>query len=184
MSVQDILKTHPRPPIADLAVLVRCIDECGECEATCTICADASSAEDDVRTLVRCISLCLDCADTCDSTRRVLSRQTDPDPAVKRTCGGGLPGRVPSVRRGVRAPRPAPRALPPLRGGVPSLREHLPGSAHGAQRLTDDSGLERSRGGFLLRGGKRRRPEQLDAVGPLCHRPQPCPVGGPRSVRR
>ena len=86
MSVQDILKTHPRPPIADLAVLVRCIDECGECEATCTICADASSAEDDVRTMVRCISLCLDCSDTCDATRRVLSRQTDPDSTVKRTA--------------------------------------------------------------------------------------------------
>jgi len=86
MSVEDILKTHPRPPIADLAALVRCIDECGECEATCTVCADASSAEDDVRTMVRSISLCLDCADACDATRRILSRQTDPDLTVKRTA--------------------------------------------------------------------------------------------------
>src|SRR4051794_33845407 len=55
MSVEEILKTHPRPPIAELAVLVGCIDECGNCEATCTICADACAAEDDVRNMVRCI---------------------------------------------------------------------------------------------------------------------------------
>ena len=86
MSVEEILKTHPRPAIADLAVLVRCIDECGNCEATCTICADACEAEDDVRTLVRCIRLCLDCADACDDTLRILSRQTDPDPTTQRTA--------------------------------------------------------------------------------------------------
>jgi hypothetical protein len=86
MSVENILKTHPRPPIADLAVLVRCIEECGECQATCTICADASTAEDDVRTMLRVISLCLDCADNCDATRRIVSRQTAPDLTVKRTA--------------------------------------------------------------------------------------------------
>jgi hypothetical protein len=86
MSVEEILKTHPRPPIAELAVLVPCIDECGKCEATCTICADASAAEDDVRTLVRCIRLCLDCADACDHTLRTISRQTDPDPTSQRTA--------------------------------------------------------------------------------------------------
>jgi hypothetical protein len=50
--------------------------ECGTCEAVCTICADASEAEDDVRTLVRRIRLCHDCADACDDTLRILSRQT------------------------------------------------------------------------------------------------------------
>jgi hypothetical protein len=84
MSVQAILETHPRPPVADMAVLVRCIDECGECEATCTICADACLAENDVDALVRCIRLCLDCADSCGRTRRVVSRQTEPDPATQR----------------------------------------------------------------------------------------------------
>ena len=63
MSVEEILKTHPRPAIADLAVLARCIDECGDCEATCTVCADA-----------------------CDSTRRIVSRQTDPDPTTQRAA--------------------------------------------------------------------------------------------------
>ena len=85
MSVEEILKTHPRPPIAELAVLVGCIDECSNCEATCTICADACEAEDDVRTMVRCIRLCLDCADACDHTLRTISRQTDPDPPTQRT---------------------------------------------------------------------------------------------------
>jgi hypothetical protein len=86
MSVEAILRTHPRPATADLAPLVRCIDECGDCEATCTICADASLAEDDVGEMVRCIRLCLDCADLCGTTRRVLSRQTEPDPATRRAA--------------------------------------------------------------------------------------------------
>jgi hypothetical protein len=86
MSVEEILKTHPRPPIADLAVLARCIDECGACEAVCTICADACEAEDDVGTLVRCIRLCQDCADACGDTLRIAGRQTDPDAATQRTA--------------------------------------------------------------------------------------------------
>jgi hypothetical protein len=86
MSVEEILKTHPRPPVAEFAVLVRCIDECGTCEADCTVCADACLAEDDVRDLVRCIRLCLDCADACDDTLRILSRQTDPDLTTQRTA--------------------------------------------------------------------------------------------------
>jgi hypothetical protein len=90
MSVEAILKTHPRPAASDLPKLVRCIDECGVCEVTCTVCADASLAEDDVATMVRCIRLCLDCADACNATLRMLSRQTEPDPmtqrAVVETC--------------------------------------------------------------------------------------------------
>ena len=86
MSVEQILKTHPRPLIADVAVLAGCIDECSECAATCTICADASVAEDDVQTMVRCIRLCLDCADACVDAGRILSRQTDPDAATQRTA--------------------------------------------------------------------------------------------------
>jgi hypothetical protein len=88
MSVGDILKAHPRPAVADLSVLVRCIEECGVCQATCTICADASLAEDDVGTMVRCIRLCLDCADACDDTLRIVSRQTEPDPTAQRSAVG------------------------------------------------------------------------------------------------
>ena len=83
MSVQDILGTHPRPLNADAAVLGRCLDECGVCEATCTICADACLAEPDVTDLIRCIRLCLDCADACAATMRILGRQTDAHPPTQ-----------------------------------------------------------------------------------------------------
>lgn len=45
MSVEEILGTHRRPRIADVATLAACIDECAACAATCTICADACLAE-------------------------------------------------------------------------------------------------------------------------------------------
>jgi hypothetical protein len=86
MSVEGILRTHPRPAVADVALLARCIDECGACEATCTICSDACLGEDDVAPLVRCIRRCLDCADACDSTARIVSRQTEPNPAAQRSA--------------------------------------------------------------------------------------------------
>jgi hypothetical protein len=83
MIVEEILKAHPRSPIADLPVLVRCIEECDVCQTTCTICADACLAEDDVGDLVRCIRLCLDCADACVAAARILGRQTDPHPPTQ-----------------------------------------------------------------------------------------------------
>jgi hypothetical protein len=90
MSVREILEAHPRPLIADAAVLARCLDECGACEATCTICADACAAEPGVGELVRCIRLCLDCADACAAAVRILGRQTDAHPPsqlnVLETC--------------------------------------------------------------------------------------------------
>src|SRR3954463_6170371 len=77
MSVEAVLDAHPRALIANLGVLAACVDECGECAAICTVCADACLAEDDVRALVRCTRLCLDCADACVAAGRILSRQTD-----------------------------------------------------------------------------------------------------------
>ena len=79
MSVEAILNAHPRAPVAELGVLARCIDECRECAATCTVCADACLAEDDVREMARCVRLCLDCADACVYAGAIVSRQTDPD---------------------------------------------------------------------------------------------------------
>src|SRR4051794_31880175 len=79
VSVEDILGTHQRPLIADVATLAACIDECAACAATCTICADACLAEPDIAELARCVRLCLDCADACVDAGRILSRQTDPD---------------------------------------------------------------------------------------------------------
>jgi hypothetical protein len=79
-----ILETHPLPARVDRELLARCIEACFECEQSCTACADADLAEDDVAELRRCIRLCLDCADVCDATARVVSRQTEYDaPTMK-----------------------------------------------------------------------------------------------------
>jgi hypothetical protein len=86
MSVEEILRTHRRPLIADVATLAACIDECAACAATCTICADACLAEPDIEALARCIRLCLDCADACVDAGRILSRQTDPDADTQLTA--------------------------------------------------------------------------------------------------
>jgi hypothetical protein len=76
MSVSEIIAVHPSPASIDRDALVACIDECFTCAPTCTSCADASLAEDDIGELVRCIRTCLDCADVCVATGSVLARQT------------------------------------------------------------------------------------------------------------
>jgi hypothetical protein len=74
---KEMLEAHPWPAQIDRDMLARCIDECLACLQSCTACADADLAEDDVADLRRCIRLCLDCADVCDATGRLLSRQTE-----------------------------------------------------------------------------------------------------------
>ena len=86
MKVQEILGTHPRPDTLDRGLLVRCIEDCIECAATCTSDADSDLAEPDVQEQLRCIRLCLDCADVCDATGRILIRQTEPDLGVLRAA--------------------------------------------------------------------------------------------------
>jgi hypothetical protein len=81
---QDVMKTHPQPPSVDREALIRCIEECQDCGASCTSCADADLAENDVRQMVRCIRLCLDCADACNALARIATRQTMPDLRVLR----------------------------------------------------------------------------------------------------
>jgi uncharacterized membrane protein len=78
MTFEEIVKLHPKPTGVDRGVLLRCIEECLDCGASCTACADASSSEDDVQEMVRVIRLCSDCADTCDATARIVARQTAP----------------------------------------------------------------------------------------------------------
>jgi hypothetical protein len=51
--IEEILRTHPRPPIAEVAVLAACVAECATCTATCTICSDACLGEPDVAPLAR-----------------------------------------------------------------------------------------------------------------------------------
>jgi hypothetical protein len=81
VSVREIIATHPQPSALDRELIVKCVEECLECGATCTSCADACLAEPDVQELVRCISLCLDCADACAATGRIVGRQTDSESA-------------------------------------------------------------------------------------------------------
>jgi hypothetical protein len=75
--VSELLATHPRPSEVDREALARCISECYDCARSCTICADADVAEEDVAEMRRCIRLCLDCADVCIATGRLVSRQTE-----------------------------------------------------------------------------------------------------------
>jgi hypothetical protein len=79
---RELLQTHPTGPAIEAGLLVACIDACFDCAQSCTACADADLAEDDVETMIRCIRLCLDCSDVCVETGQVLSRQTEFDPGV------------------------------------------------------------------------------------------------------
>ena len=90
MTFQEIINLHPHPGSLDRAASFRCIEECLECGASCTACADACLSESDVAGLVRAIRLNLDCADTCEATARIVIRQTMPDleltKAIAETC--------------------------------------------------------------------------------------------------
>ena len=86
MTVEEMLRLHPQPLDVDRSLLLRCIEECVDCAATCTSCADASLGEDDVPELVRSVRLNLDCADSCETTGRIVIRQTQPDLAVTRAA--------------------------------------------------------------------------------------------------
>jgi ferredoxin len=81
---KQMLEAHPGPAHVDRDLLARCIDECLACLQSCTACADANLAEEDVAEMRRCIRLCLDCADVCEATARLLSRQTDYLPETAR----------------------------------------------------------------------------------------------------
>ena len=51
----DIFKLHPLPATLDREVALRCIDECLDCIAGCTACADDCLAEPDLPDMVRCV---------------------------------------------------------------------------------------------------------------------------------
>jgi hypothetical protein len=86
VTIREMLEKHPRPIDVDRDLLVRCIEDCFDCVAACTSCADACVAEPDVEDLRRCIRLCLDCADQCGATGRMVTRQTEPDLGVLRVA--------------------------------------------------------------------------------------------------
>jgi hypothetical protein len=86
VTVRDIIERHPRPISLDRDLMLRCIDDCYDCSATCTGCADACLGEPDALDLTRSIRLNLDCADICDAVGRVLTRQTEIDLSVVRAA--------------------------------------------------------------------------------------------------
>ena len=79
---ERMLETAPRQPRFDRADLAECIKACFDCAQACTACADACLGEQDVTPFLRCIRLNLDCADICITTGKMLSRQTEFDPAM------------------------------------------------------------------------------------------------------
>jgi hypothetical protein len=86
VTVRELIETHPQPSSLDRDALLRCIEDCFDCSATCTSCADACLGEQDLPELVRCIRLCLDCADVCEAAGRIVTRQTALDLDVVRAA--------------------------------------------------------------------------------------------------
>jgi hypothetical protein len=86
VTVHEVIDHHPREIALDRELLLRCIDDCFDCAATCTSCADADLGEPDVREMVRCIRLCLDCADLCTAVGKIVTRQTEIDLGVVRAA--------------------------------------------------------------------------------------------------
>lgn len=83
---REILGTYPGTVALDAATLVECIEACFDCEQSCSADADADLGEEKVNHVRRCITLCLDCADVCAATGRILSRQTEFEPAMARAA--------------------------------------------------------------------------------------------------
>ena len=78
MTFREIVDLHPLPASLIREVLLRCAEQCFDCAASCTACADVSLSDDDPE-LIRVIRVCLDCADACDATGRIATRQSAPD---------------------------------------------------------------------------------------------------------
>ena len=79
---EEILDTVPTGVPLGAAAVAAAIDACLRCVQTCTTCANADLAEDDVAEMRVCAALCITCADVCDVTARVLSRPAQSDQLV------------------------------------------------------------------------------------------------------
>jgi hypothetical protein len=84
MTFREIVALHPLPGNDFREALLRCAEECLDCGASCTACADASLSESDLWELTGVIRVCLDCADVCEATARIATRQTRPDSRLVR----------------------------------------------------------------------------------------------------
>jgi hypothetical protein len=83
---REMLETYPGTVALDAATLVECIEACFDCDQSCSACADADLAEEEVGHMRRCITMCLNCSEVCAATGRILSRQTEFDKAVARAA--------------------------------------------------------------------------------------------------
>jgi len=78
VTLADMITSHADRAL-EANALVACIEAAHDCAATCTACADACLAEDDVAAMRTCIRRDLDCADIASTTAAVLSRQVAMD---------------------------------------------------------------------------------------------------------
>ena len=84
---REMLDTYPGTVVMmDADALVECIEVCFDCSQSCTACADACLGEEMVGHLKRCITMCLNCSDVCATTGRIVSRQTEFEPAMIRAA--------------------------------------------------------------------------------------------------
>jgi hypothetical protein len=83
---REMLDTYPGSVAMDADALIECIEACFDCAQSCSACADACLGEEMVGHLKRCITMCLNCSDVCATTGRILSRQTEFEPAMARAA--------------------------------------------------------------------------------------------------
>src|SRR5215204_3773173 len=83
---REMLDTHPGTALMDADALIECIEACFDCTQTCTSCAEACLGEGMVEHMRRCVTMCLNCSDVCATTGRVVTRQTESEPAMVRAA--------------------------------------------------------------------------------------------------
>ena len=83
---REMLDTYPGTAAIDASALVECIEACFDCDQSCSADVDADLGEEEVSHLRRCITMCLNCSDVCATTGRILSRQTEFEPAMARAA--------------------------------------------------------------------------------------------------
>lgn len=79
---KEILDAVPTGVPLSTKDVAAAIDACLTCVQTCTTCANADLAEEDLAALRVCAALCITCADVCDVTARVLSRPAQSDQLI------------------------------------------------------------------------------------------------------
>jgi hypothetical protein len=83
---REMLEAYTGRVALDAATLVECIEACFDCDQSCSADAGADLGEEDVSPMKRCITMCLNCSDVCAATGRILSRQTEFEPAMARAA--------------------------------------------------------------------------------------------------